>query len=437
MKPVMRTAMLALLLTVPSAAPAKVIGHVVPAQPLTMAGVASLPPTQRSQWAAYLERSQVRRASERAALAAERARLGSAIATSPPEGSPKSMPLDKAADWYGTQEARTIADNIVSFQTPAGGWGKNQDRATPPRQPGQSYVVVDHPPGPAARDILADDSQWAFVGTIDNGATTTELRFLARVQKALPGPEGAPYRAAFLKGVRYLLDAQFPNGGWPQVYPLQGGYHDALTYNDDALADVVDVLIAAGSGEGDYAFVVPTLASEARAAADKAVSVILASQIVSGGKRTGWGQQHDPLSLAPVGARNFEPASLSSNESATLLRLLMRLPRPAPEVVEAVHDGVAWLQAAAIRDFEWTAAVEGDGRRLAAKPGAGPLWSRFYDIETMRPIFGDRDKTVHDDVNEISAERRNGYSWFGTGPAAAIRDYAAWAAAHPRGSGAG
>jgi PelA/Pel-15E family pectate lyase len=421
MRTVAKTAMLGLLLALPSAVPANVIGHTVPAEALTVTRLASLPPSQNAQWAAYLERSDLRRASDMAALAAERSALAGAIPVSPPEGSSGSMPLGKTADWYATPEARIIADNIVSYQTPAGGWGKNQERSAPPRQPGQSFVV-------------SDGSQWAYVGTIDNGATTTELRFLARAQGALPGPEGEPYRAAFAKGIRYLLDAQFPNGGWPQVYPLQGGYHDALTYNDDALADVVEVLIDAGSKQGDYAFVPSALAAEARGAVDQAVSVILASQIVASGQRTGWGQQHDPLSLAPVGARNFEPASLSSSESASLLRLLMRLPDPDPSVAQAVHDGVAWLRAAALRDLEWTAATQGDARRLVAKPGAGPLWSRFYDIATLRPIFGDRDKTVHDDVNAISAERRNGYSWFGTGPAAAIRDYAAWAAAHPRGS---
>ena len=423
MRSVTKAAVLGLLLALPSAAPAEVVGQTVPAQPLTMGRLAALPPSQIPQWTAYLERSRLLRADDMAALAAERAGLDGTLPASPPEGSPNSMPLDMAAGWYAAPEARTIADNIVSYQTPAGGWGKNQDRAAPPRQPGQRFVI-------------GDDSQWAYVGTIDNGATTTELRFLARVQGAVPGPDGERYRAAFAKGIRYLLDAQFPNGGWPQVYPLQGGYHDALTFNDDALADVVEVLIDAGSGRADYAFVPPALAAEARGAVGKAVSVILASQIVSGGRHTGWGQQHDPLTLAPVGARNFEPASLSSNESAALLRLLMRLPSPEPKVVEAVHDGVAWLQAAALRDVQWSAATEGDARRLTAKPGAGPLWSRFYHIGTMRPIFGDRDKTVHDDVNALSTERRNGYSWFGTGPSAAIRDYAAWAAAHARGSGA-
>ena len=84
-----------------------------------------------------------------------------------------------------------------------------------------------------------------------------------------------------------------------------------------------------------------------------------------------------------------------------------------------------------MRNVEWSSAGP-DGRRLLAKPGASPTWSRFYDIRTMRPIFGDRDKTIHDDVNGLSLERRNGYSWFGAGPARALRLYQNWAANHPR-----
>jgi PelA/Pel-15E family pectate lyase len=338
------------------------------------------------------------------------------------------MPLGRASDWFATPEARRIADNIVSFQTPAGGWGKNQNRNAPPRRPGQGYVIVDH----SANQASTEDSQWSYAGTIDNGATTTEIRFLARAQVAAPGQAGSTYRAALLKGVRYLLDAQFPNGGWPQVYPLQGGYHDALTYNDDALADVVSLLMEVGGRAGDYAFVPADIAADARNSVEQAVAVILASQLIVDGKRTGWGQQHDPLTLAPVGARNFEPACLSSNESASLLRVLMRVPNPSPPVISAVHDGIAWLEKVAIRDVEWTRATGPEGRRLIRKPGAGPLWSRFYDLKMMRPIFGDRDKTIHDDVNELSVERRNGYSWFGTGPASAIKVYAQWAATYPR-----
>ena len=62
---------------------------------------------------------------------------------------------------------------------------------------------------------------------------------------------------------------------------------------------------------------------------------------------------------------------------------------------------------------------------------AGPLWPRYSEIGTDRPLFGDRDLTIHDDVNEISAERRNGYGWFTDGPKRTLDHYTTWAKAHP------
>jgi PelA/Pel-15E family pectate lyase len=400
---------------------AKVIGTMTAAEPLSDARIAELPAGQRAPWIAYWKQSQALMAADKATLAAERKGLA-AIPAGPPSGSTKAMPLDRAADWYGSAEARRIADNIVSFQTPAGGWGKNQDRTGPPRARGQSYFVVE-------KASLAGED-WAFVGTIDNGATTTELRFLARVQQAFPGPHGPAYRASFLKGLLYLLEAQYPDGGWPQIYPLQGGYHDAVTLNDDAMMHVLELLSDVAAKRDEYTFVPDALVAQSQAALDRAVALIVRTQIVVGGKRTGWAQQYDPLTLAPAGARNFEPAALSSYESAALLALLMQLPSPSPEIVQTVHDGAVWLKERALHDVEWTSTGT-EGRRLVPKAGAGPIWARYYDIGTMRPIFGDRDKTIHDDVNDLSIERRDGYSWFGSGPARTLRLYERWSADHP------
>jgi len=410
------------ILCLAASAPAKVIGRVTAAAPLSEARIAALPVGQRAPWIVYWKQSQALMAADKAALAAERKGLA-AIPSGPPSGSPKSMPLNRDAVWYGSAEARRIADNIVSFQTPAGGWGKNQNRAGPSRLLGQSYVVVEK--------LSATGEDWAFVGTIDNGATTTELRFLARVQQAFPGPQGPAYRTAFLKGLRYLLEAQYPNGGWPQIYPLEGGYHDAVTFNDDAMMHVVELLADVAAKRNDYAFVPHALAAQARVAVDRAVALILRTQVVVRGTHTGWAQQYDELTLDPAGARNFEPASLSSYESAAVLSFLMRLSSPSPEVVRAVHDGAAWLKAQALRDVEWIDSGPG-GRRLLPKAGAGPIWARFYDIASMQPIFGDRDKSIHDSANELSLERRNGYSWFGSVPTRSLRLYERWAPAYPR-----
>lgn len=419
---------LALSLPLAPAAHADVIGQMTTAEPLTEARIAQFPADQRALWQAYLARSKALMAADKAALIAE------LDGGPPPPGPGKGvsggagMPLDKPADWYGSPEARHAADTIVSFQTPAGGWSKNMDRSGAARLSGQSYANIEKLPATWSTDIRADDPSWAYVGTIDNNATTSELRFLARVQAALPGVEGDRYRAAFEKGVRYLLTAQYPNGGWPQVFPLQGGYHDAITYNDDAMTDVILVLDNTAARQGDYAFVPAPLGVEARAAVDRAIAMILATQVKVNGRLTGWGQQHDMLTLVPVGARNFEPASLSSSESAGLLALLMRRPNPSPEIVAAVEAGIAWLQSAAIADVEWKAVDPALGRQLSAKPGAGPLWSRFYDLKTLKPVFGDRDKTIHDDVNELSLERRNGYSWYGSGPGKVVKMFGPWKA---------
>jgi PelA/Pel-15E family pectate lyase len=405
-----------LLACAPAVSGAAVIGHMAPPPPVTEARIAALPAAQQAPWRAYLAHSRALAAGDKAALAAERG-AGPAPAD-PPEGrnGGSGMPLDRAAAWYGTPEARHVADEIVSFQTPAGGWGKNVDRRGPLRQRGQNWVATGN----------------GYVGTIDNDATTTELRFLARVQARTPGAEGDAYRAAFLKGLRYLLDAQYPNGGFPQVYPLEGGYHDAITFNDDALADVTRLLASIAARQADYAFVPAPEAGQARAAVDKAVQLILATQVTSGGVRTAWGQQHDALTLAPVGARNFEPIALASHESGTLLAFLMALPDPSPQVVAAVHAGAAWLKRAALRDIAWTGGASPEGRRRVARPGDGPLWSRYYDIDTMKPIFGDRDRSIHDDVNELSIERRNGYGWYGAWPASVLATYETWSRAHPQ-----
>ncbi|MCD2518411.1 pectate lyase [Massilia sp. G4R7] len=400
---------------------AATLSTMTPAQPLSEARVATLPPAQQGPWKDYLARSRALMAADKAQLAAE----GPLDTTPRPHGAGDGgMTLRQSAAWYGTADALRIADNILGFQTPAGGWGKNSDRSGALRRKGEPWVPFE-----TGQTKLS----WNYVGTFDNGATTNELRFLARVQAKFDAARGEPYRAAFAKGLRYILNAQYPNGGFPQVYPLQGGYHDAVTLNDDAMVRVVTLLNDVADGRGDFAFVPAPAREEARAAVGRAVAMFLAAQQRSvDGRLTGWGQQHDTLTLALVGARNFEPASLASAESASVLQFLMRQPDPSPALREAVHGGVAWLRAAALRDVAWKQTP--NGRQLAPAPGAPAIWARYYDAQTLKPIFGDRDRSIHDDVNELQVERRNGYAWFGAVPAKAIERYAAWAggASRPR-----
>jgi hypothetical protein len=88
-------------------------------------------------------------------------------------------------------------------------------------------------------------------------------------RRQAPGKDGDAYRVSFLKGVRYLLVAQFPNGGWPQVWPLEGGYHDAVTFNDNAVSEAADLLTEVSEAKADFAFVPADLRAKSGAAAKK------------------------------------------------------------------------------------------------------------------------------------------------------------------------
>ena len=373
---------------------------------------------------------------DRSTLAAERA----ADVPEPPlpkEGfSARTMPLNRDTAWYGSAEARHVANVIVSFQTPAGGWSKNLDMGGEPRTRGQSYTTDNLSKHPSADDFdTPKDPHWNYVGTLDNDATNTELRFLVLVSGETPGAGGEVYRKSFIRGIRYLLAAQFPNGGWPQVWPLEGGYHDAITFNDNAVTESAATLTAVADGTGNYEFVPAELRLNAKMAADHALQCILAAQLVVRGQRTVWAQQYDALTLRLVAGRNYEPAALSSGESADVLLYLMQLPQPSPAVIAAVEAGVAWLKAAAITGQEWVGGRSTpEGRHLQANDGAGPIWARYYSIGTGLPIFGDRDKTIHNDVNELSLERRNGYAWYSAGPQQAADKYIAWSQTHNSGT---
>lgn len=414
---------------------AKVIGTNVIAPSITVERINQYAPkNQRQAWLEYLKRSEEQMKTDRATLAAE-LKPGEPQPPQPAEGRGafgQGISLRHDDAYYGTDPAKHIADVVVSFQTPAGGWSKNMGFNGALRLPGQPYAANNLNAFPDPNDFdKPRDPHWNYVGTLDNDATNTELHFLARVQAHFPGPDGDAYRASFIKGIHYLLAAQYPNGGFPQVYPLEGNYHDAITFNDNAVSESAETLSDVAEAQPDYTFVPADLRKQAGAAADRALQCILASQMRLDGKLTIWPQQEDALTLAPVSARNYEPGALAASESADLLTYLMSLPNPSKAVIASVDAGIAWLKDHAIYGYAYTGGRgTPGGRRLVAQQGAGPIWARYYSVTTQKPIFGDRDKTLHDDVNDLSEERRNGYAWYSSGEQAALDRYTVWSKDH-------
>jgi PelA/Pel-15E family pectate lyase len=408
---------------------AAIIGTNSEARPLTMERISRLPAKEQSAWKEYLERSERQFAADKEFLVSELRRHTLSSSTPAPKGEKQHrLPLNQSASWYAGSEALGMADSVVSFQTPAGGWCKGVNMTAARRAPGGQ--IFGDSTTVRIRSDVARISDWNFIGTFDNTATTTQLRFLAKVIAATHSPHAKPYREAFQRGMDYILAAQFPNGGWPQVWPLSGEYHDAITYNDGAMVSVLELLHEVAAGQNDFAFTATKLRQQAAAAVERGVDCILKTQIVLNGKHTLWCQQHDALDLAPTAARKYEMPSLCSAESAGILAFLMTRPKPTPAMVHAIHAGCTILKETKISGFVWQKV--GAAKRLVATPEAEPLWARYYALNNQRPVFGDRDKSIRDDVHEVSEERRNGYSWFTTGPSRVLEQYARWQKSHPK-----
>ncbi|HKX82698.1 MAG TPA: pectate lyase, partial [Pyrinomonadaceae bacterium] len=97
------------------------------------------------------------------------------------------------------------------------------------------------------------------------------------------------------------------------------------------------------------------------------------------------------------------------------------------EVRNAVESAMAWFESNKLSGVRWERTKEEN--RVIKDRNAPPLWARFYQIETMKPIFIGRDSVIRYDVMKIEAERRNGYAWYVDGARELLeKDYPAWKA---------
>lgn len=314
--------------------------------------------------------------------------------------------LKKPESWFSSEDARRAARNLLSFQSELGGWPKNQSTTE--------------------TNFLGQPS--ALKPTFDNGATTDELRFLARIHRATKDPL---YREAFLRGLDYILAAQYENGGWPQSHPPGTGYSKHITFNDDAMVRLMQFAREVGRSE-PYDFVDPKRRAGALAAFDRGVGCILKCQIRVDGTLTAWCAQHDATDFKPQPARTFELASISGAESVGITRLLMTIEKPTEEVRRAVESAVAWFERSRLKGIRVDLANDdrapkGLNKVVVSDPSAPDLWARFYGIGSNQPLFADRDGIARSALADIGFERRNGYAWYGTWPKTLLeKEYPEW-----------
>lgn len=371
--------------------------------------ISRLPRKEQEAWLDYLDRSSKTLEHSRDTLRREMAEAGLDHPRKPDRrGKPPSANRDP--EWYESDEAARLAKSVISYQTPSGGWSKAIYYDKGPREPGTHWSSQG-----------GGNFPWHYVGTIDNQATTGEIRFLARYYKAT---RSSAARAAILRGLEHLSTSRYPNGGWPQVWPLEGGYHDHITFNDDAMIHVLELLADVAEGNEPFDFIDSKRRKRAAADLEAGIHCLLAAQIRQDGKPTVWCAQHEPLELTPTGARLQEPASLSSAESVSILRFLIK---HAPDQRESIEGGVEWFRKS---KFTGIRREKRDGRNFYAEniDDSEFWWGRFHDLESNQPIFsGAEDGRIYLSFAELFAANPTEYQYYTTqGRSLLEKDFPKW-----------
>ncbi len=299
------------------------------------------------------------------------------------------------------EAAQDAADALVAGQLMSGGWDYLVEFDPEKRSAWALRTEADRRPatGSATR---------RNVSTYDDDNTQQALRFLIALTAGHPGdtPRDRHHREARDYGLAKLIEAQLPGGGWPQRwdgrpvnpadYPVQPArfpatwprehpktsYYGHYTLNDDTQRDCILTLLDAARQLNR---------PDCRAAALRGAEFLLRAQLPE--PQPGWAQQYN-AQMEPAWARAFEPPGVSTRESAGVLRLLAEVYRETGDTrfLEPLPRAIAWL------------------RRSEIAPGQ---WARLYELESNRPIFGDRDGRIYYQVEELSEERRTGYAWKG------------------------
>lgn len=302
------------------------------------------------------------------------------------------------------KEARRLfgARNLMSWQIESGGWGKNIK---------DSYY----------RTWNGEEKRSGFYiskidyATIDNNATVPEVIFMI---KTYLDTEDEEVQEAALSGVDFLLEMQYESGAFPQIYPLRedrsrSAYLEDGTYNDDATVMVLDFFRDVLEEREALSPLLDEAYMDAiEDALDRGIDYILKTQILVDGQLTAWCAQHDPITYEPTKARAYELISISGYESVGIIEFLISMGDEDPRIVEAVESAVAWFNQAGVANTKYDRYAK-SGSYFPYSSGR-TMWYRFYDIETGKGFFSDRDSRKVYEITQIGEERRHGYSWAGS-----------------------
>lgn len=319
---------------------------------------------------------------------------------------------------YKTTELKEIGDNILLYQKNNGGWPKNYD----------IFAILT----PRQKDSLIK-AKGVLNTTFDNGTTYNQIAALAQIYSAVGD---ARYKNAALKGIDFILSSQYSNGGWPQYYPLEENYSSHITYNDGAMLGILQLQKDIIDGKKQYAFIDEKRLQKIKKSYQKGLDCTLKLQINDAGKPTAWCQQYDEVNLQPAWARKFEPPCICNGESSDIVLFLMSIQNPDQKIINAVQYAVQWFDESKIADtrvktisappLKTPYLISTTDKVVISDPAAPPIWTRYYELKTHRPMFCNRDSSIVYSLAQVARERRAGYGWYTYGPQKVLDQYPAW-----------
>ena len=179
------------------------------------------------------------------------------------------------------------------------------------------------------------------------------------------------YKPALDKAINFVMESQYPIGGWPQRYPLKydfshhgkPDYSSFFTFNDDVVWENVNFLMQCYLTLGEERFLDPIY---------RGMNFYIITQ--QGAPQAGWGQQYS-MDLKPAGARTYEPNALLPGYTAVHIRLLERFYRLTGEskFLAGIPAALDWL----------------DKCRLpqSMTDGGKATHPTFVEIGTDKPLF--------------------------------------------------
>ncbi|MCX7874920.1 MAG: pectate lyase [Melioribacteraceae bacterium] len=312
---------------------------------------------------------------------------------------------------YKPSQVKEIAWNLVKYQNKDGGWPKNID-----------WLAKIEPD--SVKKLLTDHYKKS---TLDNRNTYSQVEYLAQAYLLTKEEQ---FKKSAEKGLDFILSQQRKSGGW------RGWDVEAITFNDEVMTGIMNLLLDIKENKKHFFWLDKERREKASTALQKAIDVTLKCQIVVNGKKTAWCQQHDHETFIAVGARTFELPGISSLESAAVVKFLMRIKKPNKEIIEAINSAIDWFEKSKIYgirvviDKEDSSKSDYNARRPDRKvikdETAQPIWARFYEIETNKPFFCNRDGIKVYSMSEVLPERRRGYAWYGYWPDEVLKLYSTW-----------